>query len=131
MTDYIPYLTGRLINAWTETPTKWYPLPLAVGALLLVAMQYRKRAKRAQAQLEADLNENGYEVIKLKGPWQVGLAYLHYPSLFPDNGSLTGPCYWCFATQKHVPSLGLCQFLGAPCLVPALWSWIICLCFWL
>ncbi|KAF8804194.1 phosphatidylserine decarboxylase [Phlegmacium glaucopus] len=61
----------KLINAWTETPTKWYPLPLAVGALLLVAMQYRKKSKRAQAQLEADLNENGYEVIKLKGPWQV------------------------------------------------------------
>lgn len=71
MTDSITCYTGKLINAWTETPTKWYPLPLAVGALLLVAMQYRKRAKRAKAQLEADLNENGYEVIKLKGPWQV------------------------------------------------------------
>ena len=34
-------------------------------------MQYRRRSKRAQAQLEADLNENGYEVIKLKGPWHV------------------------------------------------------------
>ena len=65
------FITGKLINAWSETPTKWYPLPLAVGALLLVAIQYRKRAKRARARLEADLNENGYEVIRLKGPWQV------------------------------------------------------------
>lgn len=71
VTDAIARCTGKLINAWTKTPTKWYPLPLAVGALLLVAMQYRKKAKRAQAELEADLNENGYEVIKLKGPWQV------------------------------------------------------------
>ena len=71
VTDSVACSTGKLINAWTQTPTKWYPLPLAVGALLLVAMQYRKKAKRAQAQLEADLNENGYEVIKLKGPWQV------------------------------------------------------------
>jgi hypothetical protein len=25
---------GKLINAWTETLTKWFLLPLAVGALL-------------------------------------------------------------------------------------------------
>ena len=57
------------MNAWTETPTKWYPLPLAVGALLLVAIQYRKKVKRART--EADLDENGMEVIRLKGPWHV------------------------------------------------------------
>lgn len=62
-------LLGRLVNAWTETPTKWYPLPLAVGALLLVAIQYRKKVKRAQKEVE--LNEDGLEVIKLKGPWHV------------------------------------------------------------
>jgi len=60
---------GKIVNAWTETPTKWYPLPLAVGALLLVAIQYRKKAKRAQQEVE--LNEDGLEVIKLKGPWHV------------------------------------------------------------
>ena len=76
MTKSVACSTGKLINAWTKTPTKWYPLPLAVGALLLVAMQYRKKAKRAQAQLEADLNENGYEVIKLKGPWQVSKEHV-------------------------------------------------------
>jgi hypothetical protein len=60
---------GRLINAWTGTPTKWYPLPLAVGALLLVAIQYRKKVKRAQKEVQLD--ENGMEIIKLKGPWHV------------------------------------------------------------
>ncbi|PFH46493.1 hypothetical protein AMATHDRAFT_69742 [Amanita thiersii Skay4041] len=59
----------KLINAWTETPTKWYPLPLAVGALLLVALQYRKKVRRAQK--EVMLDENGVEVVKLKGPWHV------------------------------------------------------------
>ncbi|KAG6836529.1 hypothetical protein H0H93_007075 [Arthromyces matolae] len=59
----------KLINAWTETPTKWYPLPLAVGALLLVALQYRKKVQRARKEVEVD--ENGMEVIRLKGPWQV------------------------------------------------------------
>ncbi|KAF9481245.1 phosphatidylserine decarboxylase 1 [Pholiota conissans] len=59
----------RIVTAWTETPTKWYPLPLAVGALLLVAIQYRKKVKRARQEVE--LNEDGLEVIKLKGPWHV------------------------------------------------------------
>ena len=63
--------TGRLINAWKDTPTKWYPLPLAVGALLLVVIQYRKKVKRARQEVE--LNEEGREVIKLKGPWHVRL----------------------------------------------------------
>ncbi|KNZ75709.1 Phosphatidylserine decarboxylase proenzyme 2, mitochondrial [Termitomyces sp. J132] len=59
----------KIISAWTETPTKWYPLPLAVGALLLVAIQYRKKAKRARKEVEVD--EDGMEIIKLKGPWHV------------------------------------------------------------
>ncbi|KAJ3571871.1 hypothetical protein NP233_g3477 [Leucocoprinus birnbaumii] len=62
-------LYRKLMTAWTETPTKWYPLPLAVGALLLVAIQYRRKSKRASKEVELD--ENGQEVIKLKGPWQV------------------------------------------------------------
>ncbi|KAF5312212.1 hypothetical protein D9619_003687 [Psilocybe cf. subviscida] len=62
-------LYRKLVNAWQETPTKWYPLPLAVGALLLVAIQYRKKSRRAQKEVE--LNEDGLEVIKLKGPWHV------------------------------------------------------------
>ncbi|KAF5373031.1 hypothetical protein D9758_001643 [Tetrapyrgos nigripes] len=62
-------LYRKLINAWTQTPTKWYPLPIAVGAILLVVIQYRK--KRKHAGKEVELDEDGIEVIKLKGPWQV------------------------------------------------------------
>lgn len=65
--------TGRLINAWTETPTKWYPLPLAVGALLLVVIQYRKKSQRARKMVDVD--EDGMEIIKLKGPWQVCIVF--------------------------------------------------------
>lgn len=71
-------LTGKLMNAWTETPTKWYPLPLAVGALLLVAIQYRRKSKRAVKEVELD--ENGQEVITLKGPWQVSNPLPSFPS---------------------------------------------------
>lgn len=60
---------GKLMSAWSDTPTKWYPLPIAVGALLLVAIQYRRKSRRASKEVELD--ENGEEVIKLRGPWQV------------------------------------------------------------
>ncbi|KAK2464864.1 hypothetical protein APHAL10511_002940 [Amanita phalloides] len=62
-------LYRRLINAWTDTPTKWYPLPIAVGALVLVLVRYRQKVR--EAQKEVHLDENGIEVVKLKGPWHV------------------------------------------------------------
>ncbi|KAF9490124.1 phosphatidylserine decarboxylase [Pleurotus eryngii] len=61
-------LYRKVMDAWTQTPTKWYPLPIAVGALLLVALQYRRKSRRSK---EVQLDENGMEIIKLKGPWQV------------------------------------------------------------
>lgn len=61
----------RLAAAWTDTPTKWYPLPVAVGALLLIVLQYR-RTRRSEKEVQLD--EHGHEVVRLKGPWQVSLA---------------------------------------------------------
>ncbi|RDB27290.1 Phosphatidylserine decarboxylase proenzyme 1, mitochondrial [Hypsizygus marmoreus] len=89
-------LYRKLINAWTETPTKWYPLPLAVGALLLVAMQYRKKVKRASKEVHVD--EDGMEVIRLKGPWHVhviGALPLRYISrLWGHVNSLELPVWF-------------------------------------
>ena len=65
--------TERLANAWRQTPTKWYPLPIAVGALLLVVIQYRKRL----GEREVYVDEDGHEVVKLKAPWHV--RQLHLP----------------------------------------------------
>ena len=62
------YLPERLARAWQETPTKWYPLPVAAGALLLLIMQWRKRVTDNK---EVHVDEHGREVVKLKGPWQV------------------------------------------------------------
>ncbi|KAG2028239.1 phosphatidylserine decarboxylase-domain-containing protein, partial [Suillus americanus] len=59
----------RLMLAWTKTPTKWYPLPLAVGAILLVVIQYRKKVARVENEVHVD--DEGREIIKLKGPWHV------------------------------------------------------------
>ncbi|KAI9510701.1 phosphatidylserine decarboxylase [Russula earlei] len=59
--------TERLSSAWRHTPMKWNPLPWFVGALLLVLIQYR----RHRSEKEVHVDEDGHEVIKLKGPWQV------------------------------------------------------------
>ncbi|KAJ7653307.1 phosphatidylserine decarboxylase 1 [Mycena polygramma] len=63
--DGLP-LYRKIINAWTETPVTWYPIPIAVGALVLVAIQYRKKTRK-----EVHVDADGNEVIKLKGPWQI------------------------------------------------------------
>ncbi|KAI0638905.1 phosphatidylserine decarboxylase [Trametes polyzona] len=60
-------LYRRLIDAWRNTPTKWYPLPVAAGALLLIVIQYRRKS----ATKEVVLDEDGHEVVRLKGPWHV------------------------------------------------------------
>ncbi|ESK91383.1 phosphatidylserine decarboxylase proenzyme [Moniliophthora roreri MCA 2997] len=59
----------KVINAWTQTPTVWFPIPIAVGAILLVVIQYRKQSRKASKEVQVD--EDGVEIIKLKGPWQV------------------------------------------------------------
>ncbi|KAH8111454.1 phosphatidylserine decarboxylase [Phellopilus nigrolimitatus] len=62
----------RLADAWKNTPTKWYPLPVLVGALLLVALNFRKRQKRSQEQEgPMHVDRDGNEVIRLRGPLQV------------------------------------------------------------
>jgi hypothetical protein len=75
-TLYTP--SGRIASAWRDTPTKWYPLPVAIGALLLVAIRYKKSLK------EVYVDENGQEIIRLRGPWQVGLPYGRLFRTSPD-----------------------------------------------
>ncbi|KAL1952380.1 hypothetical protein VTO73DRAFT_1529 [Trametes versicolor] len=60
-------LYKRLADAWQNTPTTWYPLPIAAGALLLIFIQYRRKS----ATKEVVVDEHGNEVIRLKGPWHV------------------------------------------------------------
>lgn len=62
-----------MADAWNKTPTKWYPLPIGVGALLLAAIQYRKEHRRKAIGPEVVLDEKT-ERAKLKGPWQVWLV---------------------------------------------------------
>lgn len=70
-TVYSP--SGRLASAWRVSASsasahaKWYPIPVALGALVLVFFRYKKRMDSK----EVHLDENGEEVVRLRGPWQV------------------------------------------------------------
>ncbi|OXH28314.1 phosphatidylserine decarboxylase [Cryptococcus neoformans] len=66
------FQTEKVAQAWS-TPTKWYPIPIALGALVLLAVQYRKQT-RGEIEVEtqgpegAVIRKSGNRV---DGPWQV------------------------------------------------------------
>ncbi|KLO17578.1 phosphatidylserine decarboxylase [Schizopora paradoxa] len=66
-------LHQKIADAWRNTPTKWYPLPIFVGALLLVAINYRHRRTQSPRDGEEKMHvdRDGNEVIRLRGPLQV------------------------------------------------------------
>ncbi|WVO14410.1 phosphatidylserine decarboxylase [Cryptococcus depauperatus] len=76
-----------------STPIKWYPIPIALGALVLLAVQYRKQ-RREDIQVESQ-GEGGAIIKrsgkKVDGPWQVQvLGALPLRSLSQLWGYLNG-----------------------------------------
>jgi phosphatidylserine decarboxylase len=65
-----------MASAWKDTPTKWYPIPIALGAAVLVAVNYAKSSPRSSSvndriEVMGD-GEHGAQVnVKSSGPWQV------------------------------------------------------------
>lgn len=82
---YVLTYIGKLWRAW-KTPTKWYPIPVALGALVLVAVQWRKQ-KREDPVVETQ--GPGGAVIRAEGPWQVSL-HLHATVASRGNKRLRG-----------------------------------------
>lgn len=82
----------RATRAWTSTPTKWYPIPIALGALVLVAVQYRKQSRTSGDAVEVTDDGSGQNVrLKSSGPWQVQvLGALPLRSLSQLWGYLNG-----------------------------------------
>ena len=66
-----------------KTPTKWYPIPIALGAVVLLAIQFRKEITGGgpgSETLEVTSQGEGGAVVqskKVDGPWQVRLHRLH------------------------------------------------------
>lgn len=66
----VPKLTaGQLKRAWS-TPTKWYPIPVALGAIVILAVQYRRQKHEPEVTSQ---REGGVVVRGIDGPWQVSL----------------------------------------------------------
>lgn len=88
-----------MASAWKDTPTKWYPIPIALGAAVLLAVQYRKTLSSSpqissvgdRIEVTGD-GERGADVqVKSSGPWQVRvLGALPLRSLSQLWGYLNG-----------------------------------------
>lgn len=84
-------LRHRLRDAWRNTPTKWYPLPVGVGAVLLAVIHYR----RQHTGVVTGMGDTGVlytgagDAVRISGPWQVHvLAALPLRSLSRLWGTL-------------------------------------------
>lgn len=64
---------GKLRRAWA-TPTKWYPIPIGLGALVLLAVEYR----HMKSDPEVISQREGGAVVKPSGPWQVRISRSWY-----------------------------------------------------
>ncbi|MCO5573347.1 hypothetical protein L7F22_027116 [Adiantum nelumboides] len=68
----------RNIFDWRTTPTKWYPIPVLLGAFVLIGIQARRNYVQDKKALENGgrtrggkiVDENGH-VVTMQGPWTV------------------------------------------------------------
>lgn len=63
----------RLSSSWRDTPIKWYPIPILLGAVVLVGVQARRNYVAEQNGKGVGtkiVDENG-QVVKMQGPWTV------------------------------------------------------------
>ncbi|KAH7335323.1 phosphatidylserine decarboxylase-domain-containing protein [Rhizoctonia solani] len=83
-------LGRRLRDAWRNTPTKWYPLPVGVGAVLLAVIHYRRQHTLATGVGDPGIVYTGAgDAVRISGPWQVHvLAALPLRSLSRLWGTL-------------------------------------------
>lgn len=58
--------------AWKDTPTKWYPLPIGIGAVLIAFLSIKNRKFSDEPHVVFD-----GQSMKLQGPWQVSLSHFY------------------------------------------------------
>lgn len=101
-------------RAWA-TPTKWYPIPIALGALVLLAVQLRKQSQGDAIEVESQREGAVVRSSKIDGPWQVrGAQTVSGPEL------IAGTRPWRTAIAIALSIMGLPQLLGSACLVQAI-----------
>jgi hypothetical protein len=102
--------SDRIRDAWRNTPTKWYPLPVGVGAVLLAVIHYRRQHTGA-AGVFSTTGETGIvytgagDAVRISGPWQVGSGFVARESL---TNPFLGTC------SRRSPFAFLVAIMGNP-----------------
>lgn len=60
--------TEQISDAWNNTETKWYPIPVGLGLAVIGYIHYRRVREREAKNLEDKTNKPKYVA---SGPWQV------------------------------------------------------------
>nr|CDI53175.1 related to PSD1-phosphatidylserine decarboxylase 1 [Melanopsichium pennsylvanicum 4] len=63
----------KLSDSWTGTQIKWYPIPIFLGAVVLVGVQARRNyvAERDGKGVGTKIVDENGQVVKMQGPWTV------------------------------------------------------------
>ncbi|SPO27127.1 related to PSD1 - phosphatidylserine decarboxylase 1 [Ustilago trichophora] len=63
----------KLSRSWSGTQIKWYPIPILLGAVVLVGVQARRNyvAERDGKGVGTKIVDENGQVVKMQGPWTV------------------------------------------------------------
>lgn len=73
-----PTLTmlARLADAWKTTPIKWYPIPVLLGAIVLVGVKARRDYNKDRNESRGKVVDENGKIVTMHGPWTVsGVFY--------------------------------------------------------
>ncbi|TKY86129.1 hypothetical protein EX895_004954 [Sporisorium graminicola] len=68
-----PSYKQKLSRSWSGTPIRWYPIPILLGAVVLVGVQARRNyiaEQNGNGVGTKIVDENG-QVVRMQGPWTV------------------------------------------------------------
>ncbi|PKI85206.1 Psd1p [Malassezia vespertilionis] len=61
----------RAQRAWQETPLKWTPIPVLLGAAVLVGIEAHRQWQRNERVAGSTIIDGSGESVRIKGPWSL------------------------------------------------------------
>lgn len=99
----------RAKRRWSETPIRWAPIPVVLGALVLVGIQAHRQWQRNERIIaEPYIDATGHPV-RTKGPWSV--RQMANPVLRD----------WRASVEHDLTHMGLGEQPDPACVVPSVW----------
>lgn len=95
-TDSFMTHQARMSNAWRTTPIKWYPIPILLGAIVLVGVKARRDWVNDQNESRGKVVDEDGKIVSMHGPWTVSNHLLVKITLEVDfiYFALTRSTYW-------------------------------------